>query len=97
MGDAMGASCRYESNSSGTGPGAWYNAYSQLTNSRISFPASRIPQPASPTSHSSTYAGWARDIPNRESLRAGKVKSGSALRVGASSAAWTRRARRCSA
>src|SRR5438445_7933842 len=79
---STGASCRYDSNSSGLGDGALYNAASQLSSSRFPFPVSRFPSLANPISHSSRYMGCASDTPNRESLRAGKVKSGSPLRAG---------------
>ena len=54
----------------------------------------RRPAARAPTSHSSRYIGCASDIPNRESLRAGKVWSGSAVSAGARSAASSRAASR---
>src|SRR5438552_10772194 len=71
---SIGASWRYDSNSSGiTGAACRYRVVSQLATSRLPPPASRILRLANPISHSSAYSGCFSDTPNRESLRAGKV------------------------
>src|SRR5438876_552983 len=74
---SIGASCKYDSKSSGFTTVVLYSAASQLPSSEVPLPAPRSPRFASPISHSSRYAGWARETPNRESLRAGKVQSSS--------------------
>src|SRR5882724_9696273 len=89
---SIGASCKYDSNSSGSTTVALYSASSQLAISGVPLPAPRSPRCASPTSHSSTYAGCANETPNLASFRAGNVKSRSAVRAGASSAARIRTA-----
>src|SRR2546423_11572428 len=81
-----GASCKYESNSSGcTGP-ARYKVVSQPASSAGPPPAPRSPRFPRPTSHNSRYIGCASETPNRESFLAGNVKSGSAVSAGGSSA-----------
>src|SRR6266436_5880557 len=79
---SIGASCKYDSNSSGSTTVALYSASSQLAISGVPLPAPRSPRCASPTSHSSTCAGCANETPNLASFRAGNVKSGSAVRGG---------------
>src|SRR3989449_134692 len=80
---SVGASCKYESNTSGFTADTLYNALSQLSSSPFPPFPSPCPVSASPTSHTSRYIGCASEIPNRESFLAGYVKSGSAVSAGA--------------